>query len=885
VLVTATSVSDTTKSASATLTITTAPTIGVTVNPPTSTVSVGGTQVFSATVSNDPQNKGVTWTLSGVGCTSNTNLCGKISATFSASGQNITYMAPATAPSPMAVTLTATSVADVTKSEEANITVSTMPVLQVLISPATANVPITTKQKFTATVRNDAKNQGVTWQLLGSACEGVASLTTCGVLSNSTPTATTYSAPNAVPVSGPPTITLQATSVSDPTQTGSALITITAPGNVTLTPGRGGVPISQALNFTAAVLGDTNNQGVTWSVTGSNCSGAACGTFTGVTTPSKSATYNAPATAGVYTITATSVGFPGQSASATIGVTDLPGVFTYHNDLSRDGVNTQEYALTTSTVANSTFGKLFACPVDGAIYTQPLWVPGLHINGGTHNVIFVATEHDSLYAFDADANPCLQLWQVSLIDQAHGGTAGEGPVPTGTNLYYIGQGAGDIMPEVGVTGSPVIDPSTNTLYVVSKSVIISGPTFFQRLHAIDLTTGLDKYSPVAISASVPGNAPDAVNGVVSFNPGSQNQRPSLAFVNGVVYIAWASHEDEDPWHGWIIGYAVVSNALAQVGIFNTTPNTVNVDGAPATYARGGIWMSGGAPAADTNNNLFLITGNGSFDGVTNFGDSLLKLSTSSGLSLLDWFTPSDQAQLNDNDLDFGSGGAVVLVDMPLAPVPHLLLGGGKQGSGQRGEIFLLNRDALGNMTSTDGQVLQKFAPPTPPAGSPSGCSANEIFSTPAFWNNTLYVTPVCNNVLSFSFDPVNLFNTSPTQSTSPSSGFGFPGATPSISASGGTNGIVWVLDNSLYCTPQSPPPTFCGPTVLHAYDASNLKELWNSSQAANARDQAGFAVKFTVPTIANGRVYVGTRGADGTAGAIAVTGGTGELDVYGLLPN
>jgi hypothetical protein len=868
VTLTAASVADDTKFAVATITITApASAIAVTLSVTTASVQVSATQAFTATVQNDSANKGVNWALSGAGCSGAT--CGTVSPASSASGAAVTYTAPASVPTPATVTLTATSVADGTKSASATITVTATSQITVTLSLTSASVPTGAKQAFTATVTNDPSNQGVTWTLLSSACsEG-----TCGSVSptsSASGAAVTYTAPTSVPT--PSSLTLRATSVADATKSASATITVTASNGgavtVSLTPKRGGLSLSQSLNFTATVIND--GAGVTWSATGSGCSGVTCGTFSAQTTAT--ATYVAPATAAVITVTATSKADVTKSASATIGVSDLAGVTTYHNDLSRDGVNAQENALTTSNVASATFGKLFSCSVDGAVYAQPLWVPNLSIGGATHNVIFVATQHDSLYAFDADANPCVKLWQVSLIDTSHGGGGSETSVPSGPTGNLVGQGAGDITPEVGVTGTPVIDPSTNTLYVVSKSVIASGPTFFQRLHAIDITTGNEKFGgPAVISASISGTAPDAVSGQVTFNPRTENQRPGLALVNGVVYVAWASHEDADQYHGWIIGYNAASLNQVSGGVFNTTPNLIGT----FPYSRGGIWMSGGAPAADSSNNLYAITGNGTYDGVTNFGDSLLKFSTSSGLTLSDWFTPSDQDTLNQNDWDFGAGGAALLVNAPSAPVPHLLIGGGKSGSGNFGEIFVLNRDALGNFNSTDSQVVQKFA------------TNQEIFSTPAFWNNTLYVAPVGGNLMSYSFNGTSgLFNTSPSQSTAPSAGFGFPGATPSVSASGGANGILWALDNSLYCTPQSPMPTFCGPAVLHAYDATNLgTELWNSSQAANGRDNAGYAVKFTVPTVANGKVYVGTRGNDGTPGTTNVSGGIGELDVYGLLPN
>jgi hypothetical protein len=262
-------------------------------------------------------------------------------------------------------------------------------------------------------------------------------------------------------------------------------------------------------------------------------------------------------------------------------------------------------------------------------------------------------------------------------------------------------------------------------------------------------------------------------------------------------------------------------------------------------------MSGGAPSADSSGNLYFLTGHGSFDatsGGSNYGDSTVKLGTVGGLSVVDWFTPSDQAMLNSNDQDHGAGGAALLVDQPSGPVPHLLIGGGKEGF-----LFLVNRDNMGHFNSGTNNVVQTLS------------FFNNIFATPAFWQNRLYLAGVSGFLKTFSFNPATgTFNTSPT-SQSPSS-YGFPGATPSISATGASNGIVWTIDSSQYCTLQSPG---CGPAVLHAYDANNLAtELWNSANGAG--NAAGNAVKFTVPTVANSKVYVGTRG---------------EITVYGLLPN
>jgi hypothetical protein len=267
-------------------------------------------------------------------------------------------------------------------------------------------------------------------------------------------------------------------------------------------------------------------------------------------------------------------------------------------------------------------------------------------------VVIVATMHNSVYAFDADTNarPCVPLWHANLLDSAYGGTAGEQSVPSGPG-GLVGSRFGDIVPEAGVTGTPVIDPSTNIVYLVSKSVIPAGLTFFQRLHALDLTTGNEKLNsnkPMLITASVPGTGDGSSGGNVAFDPRQEGQRPGLALLpNGIVYVAWASHEDASPYHGWVMGFDKTS--LNIVSVYNSSNGR-----------QGGIWMSGGAPAADASNNLYVITGNGDYDGVTDFGDSILKLS--SGLALLDSFTPSVQSTLDSSDLDLGAGGAAILVD-------------------------------------------------------------------------------------------------------------------------------------------------------------------------------------------------------------------------------
>ncbi len=476
------------------------------------------------------------------------------------------------------------------------------------------------------------------------------------------------------------------------------------------------------------------------------------------------------------------------------------------------------------------------------------------IGGAPHNVVVAATAHDSVFVFDADASPCVTYWHANLLDTAHGGTVGETPVPSGLagSGNLVGLGEGDITPETGVIGTPVIDPATGTIYVVSKSVIASGPTFFQRIHALDVTSGAEKLGgPVVIAASVSGTGSGSSGGNVAFDPQLGNQRPGLALVNGVVYVSWASHEDAGLYHGWMIGYSAAN--LSQTTVFNDTPNG----------DRGGIWMGGGAPAADRLNNLYVITGNGTYDGTSAFGDTFLKLGTGTGITVSDWFTPLDQATLEANDTDFGAGGAAVLLDQTSGP--QLAIGGGKQGN-----LFLVDRTNMGK-NDTVNHVLQTLN------------VGNAIFSTPAFWQNNLYLAGT-GTLQQFTFVPGNgTFNG--TAASVSGNTFGFPGATPSVSTQGATNGIVWAIDSSAYGASgnNNHQTRAAGPAVLHAYRATSLTtELWNSSQAAGGRDTAGNAVKFTVPTVANGKAYVGTRGNDDTQGHGTTLG---EIDVYGLLPN
>ena len=517
------------------------------------------------------------------------------------------------------------------------------------------------------------------------------------------------------------------------------------------------------------------------------------------------------------------------------------GVFTQRYDAQRTGQNRQEFALTPATVTPSTFGKLFACAVDGEVYAQPLYAANLAIAAGTHNVVLVATMNDSVYAFDADARPCVQYWKKSFLGT---GVTTVPPADTGE--------AGDINTIIGITGTPVIDPATRTLYVVAKT---KEPTnYFQRLHALDLATGNEKFGgPANISSAltVPGTGDTGDSstcsssaGNVPFCPLRENQRPGLLLLNGMVYVAWASHGDIQPYHGWVIGYKAADLTQAPV-LFNTTPNG----------GLGGIWMTGTGPAADASGNIYVISGNGTFDTMApraDYGDSFIKLSTAGGgLSVADFFTPANQSFLDSNDFDVGSGGAIVLPDSAGSPTHrHLLIGGDKQGV-----LYVVDRDRMTGFNPNGDQILQKVPVTAGPA-----CIICGLFSTPAYWEGKLYVVAIRDVLKQYTVVNGTLSLLPAVQA---SDMFGVPGATPAVSSNGATNGIVWVLDTTNNGTNGS----VNGAAVLFAYDATNLNKLFSSPP--NGAGAAGNAVKFTVPTVANGKVYVGTQT---------------ELSVFGLLP-
>jgi hypothetical protein len=500
-------------------------------------------------------------------------------------------------------------------------------------------------------------------------------------------------------------------------------------------------------------------------------------------------------------------------------------VLTRSYDNSRTGQNTQESILKPANVNQAGFGKLFSVPIDGYAYAQPLYLSQVNIAGGVHNVVYVATEHDSVYAIDADNGTV--YWQASFVNQAAGITS----VP------YGDLSCGDLRPEVGITGTPVIDPSSGTIYLVAKTK--ENGSYVQRLHALSVATGAERPgSPVVIAATVSGTGDGSSGGLLSFNALRHMNRPGLLLQGGHVIIAWASHCDVVPYHGWLMSYN--ASSLAQEGVYNTSPNS----------GLSGIWMSGNGVAGDSDLNLFFSTGNGPYDGTASFGDSILKLGSPSGtFPVRDWFTPSNQGSLNSSDIDLGSGGLLLLPDQPSgSPHQHLLTTVGKEG-----KLYLVDRDQMGHFNSgNDNQIVQNFN------------VAPGMWGSPAWWNNKLYLAGAADvggatgPLKVFAFNPnTGLFTTSP--SSFSSINFSFPAPTPIVSANGTSDGIVWVIQVNQF--------NGTAPAVLRAYDASNLAiELYNSQQ--RAADDAGYAVKFTVPVVANGKVYVGTQA---------------QLSVYGLL--
>jgi len=483
-------------------------------------------------------------------------------------------------------------------------------------------------------------------------------------------------------------------------------------------------------------------------------------------------------------------------------------VLTQHNDNMRTGANLRETELTPANVNKEQFGMLFKRVVDDQLYTQPLVATNVPVAGGAHDIVYVTTVNNSVYAFDAnDAEAVAPLWHVNF--------------GTPANLHSAPFGCLDINGQMGIIGTPVIDKARGVLYVVALTRV--GDSYAQRLHALDLATGADlPESPIAIKA------PD-------FNPLMQNQRPALMLANGMVYIGYASHCDKDPYHGFLMAYD--AKTLQQVAVFNTSP----------TGTEASIWQSGQGPAADADGNVYVVTGNGSWDGVKNFSESFLKFSPN--LDLLDWFTPTNHFALDKADNDLNSSGATLI------PGTHLVLGGGKEGV-----MYVLDTRHLGQLG--DEHALQHFQ-----------ATASHMHSL-VYWNSAkqgpmLYVWGQRDKARVYKFQGEKLNETPSTIRDTANEGH--PGAMLSLSANGGNDGILW---SAIHATGDSWHES--RPGILHAFEADDIRhELWNSLEIP-ARDDCGEYSKMAPPTIANGRVFLASFGAENV--------GTGQFCVYGLLP-
>ncbi|HXY52017.1 MAG TPA: immunoglobulin domain-containing protein [Terriglobales bacterium] len=585
--------------------------------------------------------------------------------------------------------------------------------------------------------------------------------------------------------------------------------------SITIQPSDQTVAVGQSATFSVAATGSTPLS-YQWRKGSTMIAGATSASYT---TP---ATTAADSGSQYSVVVSNSLGST-TSRGATLTVnaaSSSTDVLTYHNDNARTGQNLNESILTTSNVNATTFGKLSIYPADGRVDAQPLYVSNVAVPGkGTHNLLMVASEHDTVYAFDADTGTV--IWQTSMLK------TGETPSdPRGCN---------QVTPEIGVTSTPVIDRArgaNGTIYVVAMSKDTSG-NYLQRLHALDLALGTELVGgPVEIQASFPGTG-EGTNGTdVIFDPKQYKERVALLELNGVVYLAWASHCDIQPYTGWIMGYS--GSSLAQTTVLNLTPNG----------SEGAIWASGAGMAADTTGNILVLDGNGSFDTTLNpqgfpnngdYGNAFLKLSTSGGLKVGDYFEMFNQQAENSSDSDLGSGGALALPDLTdgAGQTVHLAVGAGKDGN-----LYLVNRDSMGKFDPSANHIYQELAGIFPGVGGqPPG-----VYAAPAYFNDALYYGAVEHPIMAFKIANGMLPAVPTAQS---SNAFPYPGATPSISANGSSNGIVWAVENSTAA-------------VLHAYDAATLAELYNSNQASGGRDGFGAGNKFMTPTIANGKVFVGT---------------------------
>jgi uncharacterized repeat protein (TIGR03806 family) len=649
----------------------------------------------------------------------------------------------------------------------------------------------------------------------------------------------TYTSP---PLDSSYTNVMVVASNSNGSTTNSAVLTVSAPTVATLT----NLPATSVAATSASLNGqvlDTGNDAPTVTIYygtsdgGANPSAWANSVSVGVQSGAFSKTVIGLATNTTYYFRAKAVNVSGTSWASpsqtftTLPVTVIASALTYHYDNSRAGQNTNELFLTPANVSANTFGKLFTYSVDGYLYAEPVYMPNVVINGQSHNVVIAASENNSVYAFDADSNAGPNgglLWQTNL-----------GIAEISINNYGVRYHHNVLNPLIGITSTPVIDPASGTIYVDTfTGVIANTNSGYHLLHALNITNGAERsYSPVLVNASVPGTGVDSSNGIVTFNPSQHMNRPAMTLAGGILYVSFGSYGDTDPYHGWVIGYNATNLTQLTNIVFCTTPNaTTNNFGVNA--AEGALWMGGGGLCVDENTNIYFEVGNGSFSAHTNggdYGDSFVKLSTiSNQLVAADYFAPSNQLSMDVTDNDLGSGGPILLPDsVGSAAHPHLIVGAGKEGT-----IYLVDRDSMGHYSTTTNQIVQTL--PNVMGG---------IWGVPAYWNNRIYFQGA-GDVLKAFWITNGVITTVPvTKTTASFSTF----TTPSISANGLNNGIAWVIQVDAYNGGNG---VTGGAGVLHAYNATNLtQELYNSNQNLS-RDNPGAALKYAVPVVANGKVFV-----------------------------
>jgi hypothetical protein len=606
------------------------------------------------------------------------------------------------------------------------------------------------------------------------------------------------------------TLTVDATTAVKPT-------IVTQPSNQTVTVG-------QTATFTVVAAG-TPAPTYQWQKDGANISGATSATYVTPATGSNDSGTN-------FDVVVSNSAGNVTSNSATLTVNAAPSstvdVTTYHYDNLRTGQNTHETVLTHANVKQAKFGKVGAFPVDGKVDGQPLYLSNLSIPGrGTKNVLYIVTEHDTVFALDADSvnngGTAVNLWSHSVLL----------PGETTSDDRACGQ----VTPEIGITSTPVIDRYRNAIYVVSVSKT-SGGDYVHRIHALNLTTGAELFGGAKeIFATYPGSGAGSSNGKVSFDPAQYNERAGLLQIGSTIYTTWTSHCDHDPYTSWVMAYN--ADSLSQVSVLNLVPNG----------EEGGIWMAGAAPAADASGNIYFIVGNGDFGTSLdskgfpanhNCGNCFVKISSSAPLTLLDYFATSDTVVKSAADNDFGSGGPVLLPDMAdsTGKTRHLAVGSGKDTA-----IFVIDRDNMGKFNSSKNNAYQQI----------NSQLSGGVWAKPSYFNGVVYYGAVGDSIKAFPVANAKLANSPSSQSRAT---LGYPGAAPTISANGTQDGIVWAVENG-------------GTGVLHAYDASNLaNELYNSTQPANGRDSFS-GNKYISAVVANGKVFVGT---------------TNSVVAFGLLP-